>query len=318
MHAVYFERHGGPEVLIYGKQPRPVPTADQVLIEVHAASLNPRDWMLREGTYPGGILVRARPVIPGSDVSGVVVEVGSKVDGFAVGDAVVALQSTFGNMGGYAEFCAVKAACVAHKPAEVSHVDAAGVPCAGLTAWQSLFDIARTGAGSLVTIVGSAGGVGHYAMQLARWAGAEITAVCGPANQDYARELGAAQVIDYRAEDFTGVVRNQDVVFDTVGRSGHGAVRGTLASGGVHITTMPTPLLMGQSLASRAIGGGRRLAVVTVMPRQRDLTSMLQLMAAGEIRSEIAQVFPLAEAAEAQTLSREFHTRGKLVLSVRD
>ncbi len=315
MQAVYFEQHGGPEVLTVGERPRPVPKPDQVLIEVHAAGLNPRDWMLRQGTYFARRLVGPLPIIPGSDVSGVVAEVGDKVDGFRVGDEVVAMQAILGRMGGYAEFMAVTASCVAHKPAGVSHIDAAALPVAGITAWQSLFEIARVGSGTPVTVVGAAGGVGHYAMQLARWAGAEVTAVCGPDNLDFVRELGAVRAVDYRSERFVDVVRDQGLVFDTIGREPVDAVAKTLARRGFHVTTVPTVPAMAATVISR-LRGGPRVVPVFVRPRQPDLTSLLQLMAAGELRSVIAGVYPLAEAAEAQKQSRTFHTRGKLVLSV--
>jgi NADPH:quinone reductase-like Zn-dependent oxidoreductase len=317
MKAVYFERHGEPEVLEFDHRPMPTVKPDQLLIRVHAAGVNPRDWMLVAGTYIGGRLTGSPPTVPGSDVSGVVTGVGEKVTGFAKGDAVVAMQSTFGRMGAFAEFIAVKASCVAHKPAEVSHIHAAALPVAGMTAWQAMFEIAKVGAGSAVTVVGASGGVGHYAVQLGRWAGAEVTAVCGPTNQAFAAELGATRTLDYRAEDFTEVVRDQDLVFDAMGRQSISAVAPTLGSHGFHITTIPTAPTVLASVTTR-LRGGHRVAPVIVKPRQADLTALLQLMAAGEMRSEIAEVYPLADAAEALRQSRTFHTRGKIVLVVRD
>jgi NADPH:quinone reductase-like Zn-dependent oxidoreductase len=317
MRAVSFQAHGGPEVLHVGERPRPEPKPDQILIEVHAAGVNPRDWMLREGTYIARRLAGPLPIIPGSDVSGVVMQVGSKVDIFRAGDAVVAMQSTLGRMGAYAQYMAVKASCVAHRPTGVSHLQGAALPVAGLTAWQALYEHATVGAGSKVTVVGASGGVGHYATQLARWSGAEVTAVCGPDNLDFVRELGAERVIDYRSADYTELVRDQDVVFDTIGRTPVEAVRATLGRRGLHVTTVPNASVMAATLIGR-LRGGRRVVPVLVRPRQQDLTSLLQLMAAGDLRSEIARVYPLAEAAEAQQASASFHTRGKLVLSVRD
>ena len=317
MRAVYFAQHGGPEVLLVGERPRPVPGADQVLIEVHAAGVNPRDWMLREGTYIGGRLVGSPPTIPGSDVSGVVVEVGAKVSAFTVGDEVVAMQSALGRMGGYSEFMAVRESCVAHKPAQVSHIDAAALPVAGMTAWQAIFDIAKVGSGSAVTIVGAAGGVGHYATQLAHWAGAEVTAVCGPDNLAFVHELGARRAVNYRDQHFTEIVGDQNLVFDTIGREKVAAVARALGPHGVHVTTVPSAPLLVEGLLSR-LRGGRRIVPMFVRARQADLTSLLQLMSAGDLRSVISAVYPLAEVAEAQQASRSFHTRGKIVLSLRD
>ena len=316
MKAIFFESHGGPEVLRYGERPTPEPADDQVLIEVHAAGVNPRDWMLREGTYFARRLVGGPPVIPGSDVSGVVAEVGAKVTGFKAGDPVVAMQSILGRMGGYAEYIAVKEGCVAHKPAGVSHVDAAALPVAGLTAWQALFDMARVGSGSVMTVVGAAGGVGHFAVQLGRWAGVDTVGVCGPDNLDFVRGLGARLVIDRKRESFLDVVSEQDLVFDTIGRERFAKVARVLTPRGIQITTVPTPPALVEGLLAR-LRGGPRLATVLVKPRQADLTSLLQLLAAGDLRPEIAQVFPLADAAEAQRASRTFHTRGKLVLAVK-
>ena len=317
MKAVFFSRHGGPEVLEFGERPTPVPAADQLLIEVHAAGVNPRDWMLRQGSYFGRRLVGPLPIIPGSDVSGIVAAVGAKVTGFRVGDPVVAMQSTLGRMGAYAEYMAVRDSCVAHKPDGISHRDAAALPVAGLTAWQALFDIAKVGAGSSVTVIGAAGGVGHYASQLAHWAGAQLTGVCGPDNIAFVAELGAQLVIDYRAERFADLLGDQDLVFDTVGRAPMPDVARTLSRGGLHVTTVPSGAVLAATLVGR-LRGGPRVRPVFVRPRQADLSSLLALMAAGDLRSVIAAVYPLAEAAEAHRQSRTLHTRGKIVLAVRD
>ena len=316
MKAVYFERFGGPEVLLHGERPMPEPAEDQVLIEVHAAGVNPRDWMLREGTYFARRLVGGPPIIPGSDVSGLVAKVGARVTGFKAGDPVVAMQSILGRMGGYAEYMAVKESCVAHKPAGVSHVDAAALPVAGLTAWQALFDIAKIGSGSVMTVVGAAGGVGHLAVQLGRWAGVDTVGVSGPENLDFVRGLGARLAVDRRSESFLDVVSAQDLVFDTIGRERFTKVTRVLTPHGIQITTVPTPPALLEGLIAR-LRGGPRLATVLVKPRQADLTSLLQLVAAGDLRPEIAAVYELADAAEAQRASRTFHTRGKLVLSIR-
>ncbi|MBD8506738.1 NADP-dependent oxidoreductase [Hoyosella sp. G463] len=321
MEAIYFERHGGPEVLRYGQRPTPRPTPNQVLIEVHAVGVNPRDWMLRQGTYIGRPLVGKPPIIPGSDVSGVVAEVGEKAEGFTVGDEVFAMQSQLGHMGGYAQYMAVNAACVAHKPKEISHIEAAAVPVAGLTAWQSLFDIARIGPGDKVVVVGASGGVGHYAVQLAHHAGAHVTAVCSTANADFVRDIGADEVIDYTTQRFTDVVRGQDLVFDTLGKESLDSCRNVLNPNGIYITTVPNLATIARwaqtSLRSRVLGG-QRASVVTVKARGHELSALAELMAHGHLRSLVDSVYPLAEAAEAHRKSRTFRTRGKLVLQVRD
>jgi len=163
MRAVFINRYGGVEVLEYGDQPRPIPRSGQVLVEVHAASVNPRDWLLREGRYVFRYLMRGFPMILGSDVSGVVVQSGPNTTRFRPGDAVFGMQTAFGRMGGYAEYIAIDEWALAAKPANVSHEEAAAVPCAALTAYGALLQVGRTTAGSRVAIIGASGGVGTYA-----------------------------------------------------------------------------------------------------------------------------------------------------------
>ncbi|GGC55864.1 NADP-dependent oxidoreductase [Hoyosella rhizosphaerae] len=321
MEAIYFEKHGGPEVLRYGPRPTPQPSSKQVLIEVHAVGVNPRDWMLRQGSYVGRYLVGRPPIIPGSDVSGVIVDVGAEVEDFSVGDEVFAMQSQLGHMGGYAQYMAVNASCVALKPPTISHIEAAAVPVAGLTAWQSLFGMAKIGEGDNVVVVGASGGVGHYAVQLAHNAGAHVTAVCSTANVEFVRELGATDVVDYTKEKFTDVVSGQNLVFDALGRESLDSCRKVLTSDGLYITTVPnlgTIARWAQTSLRHRVLGGQRASVVAVKSRGQELSAIAELMAQGHIRSVVDSVYPLTEAAEAHRKSRTFRTRGKLVLQVRD
>jgi NADPH:quinone reductase-like Zn-dependent oxidoreductase len=291
-----------------------------VLVEVHAAGINPRDWQLCQGTYAFGFLAGRPPTVPGSDVSGIVVAVGAKVSELAPGDAVFGMQSHLERMGGYAEYVAIKATCLARKPATVSHVDAAAAPVAALTAYQALHRLARITPGMRATIVGASGGVGHYAVQLARAAGAHVTAVCGPANAALVRELGAEEVVDYRAIRWPEAIREQDVVFDTVGSESLASGARPLRRGGVHITTIPSLgsfAAVARTAVTHLLARGPRAAVVLVQPRGRDLDAIAQLFASGDVRSVIDEVYPLALAADAHRKSQALHTRGKLVLDVR-
>jgi NADPH:quinone reductase-like Zn-dependent oxidoreductase len=320
LKAIYFERHGGPEVLLYGDRPMPKVGADEVLIEVRAAAVNPRDWMLRAGTYFARHIVKGPPTIPGSDVSGVVAAVGAKATGFAVGDEVFAMQHQFGNMGGYAEFLAVKATCVAPKPRNVSYVEAAAVGVAGLTALQVLRDIAKVQPGQQVTIVGASGGVGHYAVQLAHHLGAHVTAVCSGANAEFARRLGADTVVDYTTTKFNDVLTGQDLVFDTIGRESPRSVRSVLGPDGWYVTTIPNARTAAQWVGSSLLSpfrGGQRTGLVMVRASGRDLTEIAALMGAGVVTSEVSRVFLLQDAAQAHRESRTFRTRGKIVLTVK-
>ncbi|WP_278313361.1 NADP-dependent oxidoreductase [Lolliginicoccus levis] len=322
MKAIYFDHYGGPEVLRYGDLPDPRPRPHEVLVDVHAAAVNPRDWMLREGRYFARHLVRGRPIIPGSDISGVVHSTGDDVTRFKPGDAVVGMQSTLGNMGGYAERIAIHEDCLAPKPSSVSHIGAAAIPTAGLTAWQALHDIGGLTKGDRVAIIGATGGVGHYATQLAREARAHVTAICGGANAEFAKDLGAHRVLDYRSTDYRAAVTDCAIVLDVFGHESLASCARMLAPGGTYITTVPTVRNSADwaraSLARRISSEPvQRSATVLVKPRSEQLAAILDLMEEGTIRSSIEYLYPLADAAEAHKRSRGLHTRGKIVLQVR-
>lgn len=322
MKAVYIERYGGPEVLQVGLRPRPQARPGQVLVEVHAAAVNPRDWLLREGRYQFRHLQGGFPLILGSDVSGVVAAVGAGVQGFMPGDAVFGMQSFFGRMGGYAEYVAIDAAALAHKPVNISHIEAAAAPCAALTAYGALVKIAGVTAGARVLVIGGSGGVGSYAVQLAQALGATVTAVTSAGNAELVRSLGAERVIDYRAERFAAVAGPQDCVFDTLGRESLASCAPVLAPRGRYITTIPGAAgFAGAALSQlrRAMSGGRRPSshVVMVQADGRQLAFIAELLAQGRMRSLIDSVYPLAQARAAHERSRTWRSRGKLVLSLR-
>lgn len=321
MNAVFIERYGGPEVLQFGEQPRPVPKSDQVLIQVHAASVNPRDWLLREGRYVFRHLMRGFPLILGSDVSGVVAEVGRDVRRFKPGDCVFGMQTPLGRMGGYAQYVAIPQSALAGKPDCISHEEAAAAPCTALTAYRALVKIGRIRSGSNVLIIGASGGVGSYAVQIAKALGATVTAVTSTGNAELVQSLGADRVIDYRKERFVDVVKEQDVLFDTIGRESLNSCRSVLARGGRYITTIPSVRTAAQSLFSRPssfLSGGRTATahVVLVQASGEQLERIAALMEQGLIRSVIDTVFPLHDARKAHEKSRSWRTRGKLVLAV--
>lgn len=322
MKAVYIERYGGVEVLQYGEHPRPAPQPRQVLVEVHAASVNPRDWLLREGRYVFRYLVSGFPLILGSDISGVVVETGPDASRFKPGDAVFGMQTVLGRMGGYAEYIAISERVVARKPGNITHESAAAVPCAALTAHGALARLGRTRPGSNVLIIGASGGVGTYAVQLAKALGAIVTAVTSTRNVALVESLGADRVIDYKTERFASVVQGQDVVFDTIGEENLASCRPVLTPGGRYITTIPNGQTALQATLSgllRFVRGGRTQSahVVLVQANGAHLEAIASLMSKGQIRSVIDSVYPLSEVRAAHERSRSWRTRGKLVLSVR-
>ncbi len=322
MKAVFINRHGGTDVLEYGEQPRPIPRSGQVLIEVRAASVNPRDWLLREGKYVFRYLMPGFPLILGSDVSGVVVETGPRTVRFKVGDAVFGMQTPFGRMGGYAEYVAIAETALAIKPESVSHEEAAAAPCAGLTAYDALVGIARVAVGSKVTVIGGSGGVGSYAVQLAAALGTEVTAVTSGRNAEFVGTLGARHLIDYTQHRFTDSVRRQDVVFDTIGRETLAKCAESLAPDGRYITTIPnlrTGLQAVTSGVARRLRGGHGQSAHVVLVRSdgKNLEKLAALMVEGKLRSVIDSVFPLSDIRAAHEKSRTWRTRGKIVLSVR-
>jgi len=307
MKAVYFLKHGGPEELRFGDLAEPVAGPGEVLVDVHAASVNGADWRVVAGAYgPVGHF----PYSPGRDFSGVITALGEGVSDFKVGDEVFGVCDV-GIEAAYAEKIAIKAALVAPKPPSLTHVEASAVALIGLTALCAIEDTLHLAAGETILIQGGAGGVSSFALQLAKHIGARVITTTSAANMAYVQGLGPDQVIDYNAVDFTQVVSGVDAVFDTVG--GEVAVRSylVLKPGGraAFIASGPTP-----PATPRTDVIGLRPKV----PRDRaHLERISSLVECGAVRVPEITVFPLAEAARANTVSKGRHFRGKLVLKVR-
>ena len=310
-------------------RPEPNPRADEVVVEVHAAAINPRDWMMREGRYPFQPLLPKKPFVTGSDLSGVVVARGRKVDGFALGQPVFGMVPSSRGFGAHGERVAVPAAVLAPKPDSVSHAEAAGLPLAGLTAYQGLCECGRLAAGQRVLILGASGGVGTYAVQIARQLGARVTGVSSEANRALVAQLGAESTLDYRSVDPLSIETLQDgepydLVYDVVGKASLGASRAVLAKGGTYVTTIPRGpqlLEMARSYLSAPLTlVGRRLRrarAVMVRSDGRQLRRLAQWMAEGTLRTVIDSTYPLEAVADAHRRSRTFRSRGKIVLTVR-
>jgi NADPH:quinone reductase-like Zn-dependent oxidoreductase len=214
MKAIVIHEYGGPEFLKYEDIPQPEPKDNQLLIRVIAAGVNPVDGMIRSGMFKGN---RAFPIILGGDVAGVVEKVGSKITKFKVGDPVFAYVS-LDNSGGYAQYALVTEREAAPKPKSLTYVEAAAVPIVAMTAWQALVDTAKLGANQTVLIHGGSGGVGSFAIQIAKTRGAKVIATASTANQDFLKQLGADVAIDYTKQKFEDVAKNVDVVLDSIGR----------------------------------------------------------------------------------------------------
>ena len=307
--AIRIHAFGGAEVLRHEDIEAPAPAAGEVLVRVHAAGVNPVDWKVRSG-YGRGLIPGAQfPITLGGDLAGTVEAVGPGVTAFAPGAEVFGL---IGLIGAYAGLVATKAEYLARKPRSLDFVQAASVPLAALTAWQALFDTAALQAGQSVLIHAGAGGVGLFAVQLARWAGVRVTATASPANAAYLHQLGAAAVIDYRSTPVEAMPGDFDMVFDLAG--GDTAVRSMplLKPGGIVVVAA------GRPAPREPDDQGRRLIGIIVKPSGAKLEKIGALIDTGQLRTEIAAVFPLSQAAAAHALSELGHTRGKIVLKMDD
>ena len=307
MKAAYFEQHGGPEVMKYGELPDPVAGIGEVLVDIHAASVNGADWKVRAGNYSQ---ITNFPYILGRDFSGIVSALGDGVDEFQIGDAVFGVCEV-GQEGTYAEKIAMKASIIAKKPDSISHADIAALALIGLTASISIEDTLKILPGETVLIQGGAGGVAGFAIQLAKHLGAHVITTASANNHDYIRNLGADTIIDYNTQDFTKVISDCDAVLDTVGGDVTQRSFAVLKPGGraAFIASGSTaPNCPRDDVSSLRPNVGRD---------RPHLEHIVELIGAGAINAPEITTFPLSQAEAAQRLSESRHLRGKLVFDMR-
>lgn len=307
MKAAFFMKNGGPEVLQYGDVPDPVAGPGQVLVDVHAASVNGADWKVRAGSYAP---ITAFPYVAGRDFSGVVSALGAGVSDFKVGDRVFGVVEQTAD-GCYAEKVAIRAAIVAKKPDGLSHIETASLALIGLTALVSVEDTLKLKSGETILIQGGAGGVAGFAVQVAKHIGARVITTASAANHDYLRKLGADQIIDYTKQDVAKVVSGCDAVFDTVGGD---TVKGSFA-------------VLKPGGRAAFIGSGptapaaTRNDVVSLRPKvgrdRAHLDRISALVAGGTVRVPEIRTYKLSDAAAAHRVSEGRHFRGKLVFKIR-
>lgn len=308
MSAVRIHGYGGPEVLTYEEAPRPSVGDGDVLVRVQATSVNPFDAAMRAG-YMSDYFETHFPLILGTDVAGVVEEVGSAVAAFTPGDKVFGRGGVFRD-GSYAQFAAVAESDVALLPENLDSLKAAAIPHVLLTAWQALFELADLAEGQTVLIHGAAGGVGHMAVQLAKWRGAHVIGTAS-GNIDFLREIGVDQAVDYSASRFEDVVQDVDVVLDTVGGDTQERSWSILKPGGVLVSTIQAP-----SPETAAEHGVQQHMVTSAPPIGQTLKEVAGMVDAGIITPEVSATLPITDVRLGHEMIEQHHTRGKIVLEV--
>ena len=308
MKAVVAHEYGAPEVLKFEEVPRPEPKENEALVRVIASSVNPADPLTLSGKYAREFGTHL-PLIPGYDIAGILEKTGSNVTKLKVGDAIYGYP-TFG--GGWADYVIVKEWEVAAKPKSLNFVESASVPMGALTAWQALVDVAQLQPGQTILIHGGSGGVGSFAVQIAKARGARAIATASTANQDLLKQLGADVAVDYTKTRFEDVAKNVDAVLDPVGKETLARSYGAVKKGGIVMCLVALPDRA--ELQKRGIHG----AAISVHPDAADLAEIARLIDAGKTKPIVTEVLPLSQAVAAQRQAATHHTRGKIVLRVAD
>lgn len=309
MKAVRIHEYGGVDKLLYEDVPRPVAGDGEILIRVHATSVNPFDCVARAG-YLTAYYDYALPTILGLDVSGVVEEVGPGVSDFVPGDVVYARADPARN-GCYAEYVSIQASDAAAAPPSLDYLQAAALPQVALTAWRSLIEVADLSPGQTALIHGAAGGVGSIAVQLAKWRGAQVLGTCSNDNVGFLQELGVDGAIDYTITQFDDAVKDVDVVLDVIGGDTQERSWATLKPGGLLISIVQAP-----SEETAASHGVRQQMVAALPPAGEVLKQIASLVEAGHIKPILSTLLPLHEIQKAHTIVEARHGRGKTVLKV--
>ncbi|MBE9139787.1 NADP-dependent oxidoreductase [Nodosilinea sp. LEGE 07088] len=307
MKAIQIHQYGGSETLTYEDIPRPEPAPEQVLVRIHAAGINPIDWKIRQG-WLKEVFPYPFPLVLGTDMSGVVEKVGAEVTTLQPGQAVYGLVDMTLS-GAYAEYGLGYATTIAPKPQTLSHLEAAAVPVVAQTAWQALFEVGNLQASQSVLIHAAAGGVGSFAVQFAKAKGLTVIGTASAQNLEFVRSLGADTVIDYHTSDLSAA-RGVDMVLDPIGGDTQARSWELLKPGGILVSTAAPP---DPTLAEKHQVRG---TMIMVQPRSQLLSDIAALIDAGKVKPKVSQVFPLAAARQAQELSQQGHTRGKIVLQV--
>jgi NADPH:quinone reductase-like Zn-dependent oxidoreductase len=308
MKAIVVHEYGGPGVLKYEDVPRPEPKENEVLVRVIACGVNPADPLVVSGRLAKEFGTHL-PLIPGYDVAGVVDKIGAKITKLKVGDGVYG-YALFG--GGWAEYAVLAENEAALKPKALTYVETAAIPVAGLTAWQALIDVAKLSAGQTALIHGGSGGVGSFAIQIAKTRGARVIATASTANQDLLKQLGADVAIDYTTTKFEDVSKDVDVVLDPIGRDTLARSYAVVKKGGIIVTLVARP---DQAELDKY---GIRGSSLSAKPDANELAEITRLIDEKKIKPVVTQILPLSEAVKAEERAATHHTRGKIVLKIAD
>ena len=325
MKAIVYTKYGPPDVLQLKEIEKPTPSDDEVLVEIQAASVNAYDWHFLSADIflirlMGGGLLKPKNTRLGADIAGRVEAVGRNIKQFQPGDEVFGDIGAFGN-GGFAEYVSVPEKALTLKPANLSFEEAAAVPMAALTALQGLRDAGQIQPGQKVLINGASGGVGTFAIQIAKSFGAEVTAVCSTRNLDQARSIGADHVIDYTKEDFTKSGQHYDLILAANGYHPLSAYKRALTPKGIYVMAGGSmaqifqAMLMGRWMSEK---GGKKMGGVTARINQKDLALLKELLEAGKVVPVIDRRYPLRETAEALRYLGAGHARGKVVITMQE
>jgi NADPH:quinone reductase-like Zn-dependent oxidoreductase len=315
MKAIFYKNNGGADVLQYGEQPKPTLKKGHLLVRVHAASVNPVDWKLRENKLLSPVTALSGGIIPGRDIAGEVVETGEGVTRFKTGDKVFGMLDSIGG-GAYAEFAVIPEAVAETIPDNISYQEAAGVPLVSLTALQALRDKGELAQGEHVLVNGASGAVGLFAVQLAKLLGAaEVTGVCSTDHVDLVKEVGADRVIDYKKEDFTEEKNRYDLIFDAVAKTTFANTKDSLRENGRYVTTVPSPKdILG---FATSVFSDKKARNLLVKDKGADLRLIREWIEAGKLKVIIDKVYALQDAAEAHRYSEQGRASGKIILEVK-
>lgn len=304
MKTVMINAYGDESVLNYTDVARPEPKADEVLVKVHAAGVNPVDWKIRDGL--GERFGLKFPISLGGEIAGTIEKIGDDVRDFKEGDEVYGIIAS----GGYSEYAIAKIGDIAPKPQSLDFENAAAIPLGALTAWQAIFDLANLSSGQRILITGASGGVGSLAVQLAKAKGAYVIGTASGRNEEFVRSLGADEFVDYTRQNFEEVVREVDVVFDAVGGDTFEKAFQTLKKGGFLVTAVEFPS------EEKAREFGVKVARVHCKPNAEQLAAISELVDEGKLKAHVENVLPLSQIKRAHELSKAGHTRGKIILRV--